>query len=198
MPGCLPATADLRFSQSQLNSLTNSGLAIQGVAPSGNPMILREATQYQRNQYGQADTAFCLLTILSNLAELLSRMKSAITSKYPRVKLAPDGTRLGPGQAAVTPTIIKAELVAEARQAEYDGLMSNVDAFKSTLSVDDRPEQPEPAQHPVGAPAHGPAAPVRRARPVPPALPDHQPDLTGHFHPPPPLDEAPPRRLRRF
>ena len=134
--GCLPAQIDQRFSQTMLNNLTNSGLAIQGVAPSGNPMILREALQYQFNQYGQADTAFALLTILSNLAELLSRMKSAITSKYPRHKLAPDGTRFGPGQAIVTPKILKGELVAEARLAEYDGLMSNIAAFKANLLVE--------------------------------------------------------------
>jgi len=40
-------------------------------------------------------------------------MQSAITSKYPRHKLAPDGTRFGPGQAILTPTAAKAELVSE-------------------------------------------------------------------------------------
>ena len=136
LPGCLPATVDQQFSQAQRNSLVNSGLAIFGVGPSGNPMILREQTQYQRNQYGQADTAFCLLTVLSNLAELISRMKSAITSKYGRHKLAPDGTKYGPGQAIVTPLIIKGELISESRKAEYDGLMSNVTAFIANLVVE--------------------------------------------------------------
>ena len=136
IPRCLPATADQRFSQSQLNSLTNSGLAIQGVAPSGNPMILREATQYQRNQYGQADTAFALLTVLSNLAELLSRMKSAITSKYPRHKLGQDDVNYGPGQKIMTPSLAKAELVAEASAAIRDGLMQNLSAFKKNLLVE--------------------------------------------------------------
>ncbi len=58
LPGCLPATVDQQFSQSQRNSLVNSGLAVFGVAPSGNPMILREQRSTRRNQYGQADTAF--------------------------------------------------------------------------------------------------------------------------------------------
>ena len=138
----LPAPVNLRFNQAEANSLTNSGLAVQGVNPAGQMMILREALQYQLNAYGQADTAFALLTVLSNLAELLSRMKAAITTKYPRVKLAPDGTRFGPGQAIVTPSIIKAELVAEARQAEYDGLLSNVDAFKKNLLVQINDQDP--------------------------------------------------------
>ena len=136
IPGCLPATVDQRFSQAELNNLCNSGYAIQGVAPDGNPMILREQLQYQFNQYGQADTAFALVTILSNLAELLSRLKQAITSNFPRHKLAPDGTAFGPGQAIVTPKIIKGVLVACARRAEYDGLMSNVSFFIKNLIVE--------------------------------------------------------------
>ena len=64
--------------------------------------------QYQLNVYGQEDTAFCLMTILSNLAELLNRMRAAITTKYPRAKLASDPTgysvSAGPGQNVVTCT----------------------------------------------------------------------------------------------
>lgn len=134
--GVLPARLQNRFSQSQLNSLTNSGLAIQATSPDGNPMILREQTQYQLNSFGQSDTAFGLLTVLATLQELLRRMKSAITSKYPRVKLIPDGTKIGPGQAAVTPTDIKAELIAEFSAAEYDGLVSNMAQFKANLIVE--------------------------------------------------------------
>ena len=139
LAGLLPATIDLRFSQVELNDLVNSGLAVQGVSADGVPMILREAMQYQLNAYGQSDTAFALMTVLSNLAELLTRMKAAITTKYPRAKLAADPTgysvSAGPGQNVVTPSIIKAELVAEAQQAIYDGLMSNLNAFLSNLVV---------------------------------------------------------------
>ncbi len=136
LAGILPAPIDQQFSQTELNDFTNSGLAVQSLGTDGQPMILREALQYQVNLYGQADTAFSMVTVLSNLAELLSRMKAAITSKFPRHKLAPDGTRFGPGQAIVTPSIIKAELIAEARQAEYDGLISNVAAFIANLIVE--------------------------------------------------------------
>jgi phage tail sheath gpL-like len=136
MPGILPARIQNRFTQSQLNSLSQSGLAVQSTAPDGNPMMLIEQTQYQLNSFGQSDTAFGLLTVLTTLQELLRRMKSAITSKYPRVKLVPDGTRLGPGQAAVTPTDIKAELISEFGQAEYDGLVSDLADFKANLVVE--------------------------------------------------------------
>lgn len=134
--GILPARLQNRFTNSQLNSLTNSGLAVQATAPDGNPMILREQSQYQLNSYGQSDTAFGLLTVLATLQELLRRMKSSITTKYPRVKLLPDGTKIGPGQAAVTPTDIKAELVAEYGNAMYDGLCADMPNFKKFLIVE--------------------------------------------------------------
>jgi phage tail sheath gpL-like len=133
--GILPARLQNRFSQPQLNALTNSGLAVQATDANGYPMILREQTQYQLNAYGQADTAFGLLTVPATLMELLRRMKSAITSKYPRVKLIPDGTAIGPGQAAVTPTDIKAELIAEFSNAMYDGLVADLADFKNNLIV---------------------------------------------------------------
>jgi phage tail sheath gpL-like len=136
LTGILPAPMVDLFSQGELNALQNSGLAIQSTAPGGTPQILREQTQYQFNSYGQADTAFGLLTILATLQELLNRMRAAITTKYPRVKLVPDGTALGPGQAAVTPSILAAELVSEFGQAEYDGLVSDLDDFKKNLIVE--------------------------------------------------------------
>lgn len=125
-----------RFIQTQRNSLVNSGLAVQEVNASGNVAILVEESQYQFNAYSQSDTAFSKLTVLATLAELLSRMKSSITSKYPRHKLVPDGTRLGPGQAAVRPIDIKAELIAEYVSAEYDGLVSSTADFSANLIVE--------------------------------------------------------------
>jgi phage tail sheath gpL-like len=103
---------------------------------SGVPTIAREQTTYQKNTLGQADNAYELMTTLATLAELFRRMRQAITNKYPRHKLANNGTRFGPGQAIVTPNIIKAELVAEYRQDEYDGLVENGDAFKKFLMVE--------------------------------------------------------------
>jgi phage tail sheath gpL-like len=140
--GILPAPVQNRFTQDQRNALVNSGLATQYVQPGGVMAVEREQMQYQLNVYGQSDTAFALLTILSTLQALLQRMKSSITSKYPRVKLFPDGTALGPGQAAVTPTIIAGELVSEYAQAEYDGLVSNMAAFKAGLQVEINDQNP--------------------------------------------------------
>lgn len=136
LTGILPALPHDRFPPTELNNLAGAGFAIFGVNGSGVPAILRECLQYQLNAYGQEDTAFNLLTVLSNLAELLTRFKNAITTKYPRHKLAPDGTAFGAGQAIVTPKLLEGEIVAEAVQAIYDGLMSNLAAFKQNLVVE--------------------------------------------------------------
>lgn len=136
MPWLLEAPLQSRFTQAQLNNLSLSGMAVQSTDPSGNVMILREQSQYQLNSFGQSDTAFGLLTVIATLQELLRRMKSAITSKYPRVKLIPDGTKIGPGQAAVTPNDIKGELISEFGNAMYDGLVSDLADFKANLIVE--------------------------------------------------------------
>ena len=63
-------------------------------------------------------------------------MRSAITTKFPRHKLANDGTAFGAGQAIVTPKIIKAELIAQYGEMEALGLVENMAAFKANLIVE--------------------------------------------------------------
>ncbi len=140
---CLPAPLHKRFDFIELNSLAYSGLAIQKCWPgSAYPMIAREQTTYQLNLYGQGDDAYELVTTLATLAKLLRNQRHAITSKFPRHKLADDGTRFGPGQAIVTPGIIKAELVAEYRMDMWNGLVENLSQFKKHLLVERDPNDP--------------------------------------------------------
>lgn len=134
--GCLPAPKHQRFTKAECNSLAGVGLATQGTADSGIPGILRESTTYQKNLYGYGDDAYELVPTLATLAALFRRQRQAITSKFPRSKLADDGTRFGAGQAIVTPKTIMAELVAQYRADEFIGLVENGDAFKANLIVE--------------------------------------------------------------
>jgi phage tail sheath gpL-like len=136
LDGCLPAPKHQRFTKSQLNDFSGVGIATQGINGNGVPSIRRESTTYQLNLYGQGDDAYELVTTLSTLAYIFRFLRQAITSKYPRHKLADDGTRFGAGQAIVTPKIIKAELVAEYRQLEFNGVVENAAAFKANLIVE--------------------------------------------------------------
>ena len=79
-------------------SLLDQYLALTGdldilVNNAGLMMSIRETTCYQKNSYGQGDTAFNKLTTLAILKTIIYRQRAAITSKFPRHKLAPDGTR---------------------------------------------------------------------------------------------------------
>ena len=139
---CKPAPLHQQFSLAENNNLAGVGLATQGVTAVGNPMILRETTTYQLNLYGQGDDAYELVTTMATLAKLFRNQRHAITTKYPRHKLANDGTRFGPGQAIVTPGIIKGELVAQYRQDEYVGLVEDVRNFKRHLLVERDPNNP--------------------------------------------------------
>jgi phage tail sheath gpL-like len=131
-----------RFDFVELNSLASNGIAIQKIGSDGQPMIAREQTTYQLNLYGQPDDAYELMTTLATLAKLLRNQKQAITSKFPRHKLANDGTKFGPGQAIVTPGIIKAELINQYQQDMYDGLVEDLVNFKRNLQVERDPNDP--------------------------------------------------------
>jgi phage tail sheath gpL-like len=131
-----------RFDWPELNSIASNGLAIQQAGSDQQPMILREQTTYLLNLYGAGDDAYELCTTLSTLAKLFRNQKHAITSKFPRHKLADDGTKFGPGQAIVTPMIIKSELVNEYQMDMFNGLVENLRAFKDHLIVERDPNDP--------------------------------------------------------
>jgi phage tail sheath gpL-like len=141
LDGCLPAQGQGRFLLSELNQLAYGGIATQRTV-NITPMIMRESTTYTKNLYGNSDDAYELVTTLATLTALLRNQRQAITSKFPRHKLADDGTRFGAGQAIVTPKIIKAELVAQYRVDEFNGLVENGAAFKANLIVERDPNDP--------------------------------------------------------
>ena len=140
--GLMAAPRGSRFTKTQINQLAGVGYATQSVSANSKMMIVRESTCYQKNVYGVGDDAFELVTTLYTLSTLFERQRHAITSKFPRHKLADDGTRFGPGKAIVTPKIIKAELVAQYAQDEYAGLVENMRAFKANLLVQRDPDNP--------------------------------------------------------
>lgn len=136
LQGCLPALGQDRFNLQELNVLAGSGIATQRTLTGNIPMIARETTTYQLNLYGHSDDAYELVTTLSTLSRLIRNQRYVVTTKFPRHKLADDGTRFGAGQAIVTPNSIKAELIAQYRLDEFNGLVENADAFINALVVE--------------------------------------------------------------
>jgi len=128
--------AGSRFNAVEWQGLAENGLATQKPGSDNQPMISRETTTYQLNLYGNPDTAYELVTTLATLARLIRNQKQAITNKFPRCKLADDGTRFGPGQVIVTPSVIKAELISEYTMDAYNGLVENTSDFVANLLVE--------------------------------------------------------------
>jgi phage tail sheath gpL-like len=136
LTGILPALKPDRWTKAEANALAGVGVAVQMRGPNGYPVIMIEATRYQVNSFGTPDIAYNLVTTLTTLAALLMAMKSAITSKYPRSKLADDGTNFATGQAIVTPKSIRGEIISEYLLAEYNGLVEDDATFGKNLVVE--------------------------------------------------------------
>ncbi len=130
-----------KFGFNEQNSLLNNGIATL-YDSAGTVMIQRAITTYQTNKFGDADNSYLDVTTMFTLAEVVTTLKSAITSKYPRHKLADDGTNFGPGQAIVTPAIIKSELIAQYKQLERRGLVENTELFAKYLIVERNQNDP--------------------------------------------------------
>ena len=124
-----------RFMLDERQTLLTSGVATAYVE-GGEYRIERGITTYQKNAFGAEDDSYLDSETLHTSAHILRRLKARITSKYPRHKLANDGTRYGAGQAIVTPVVIRGELIAEYRALENQGLVENAELFKANLIVE--------------------------------------------------------------
>lgn len=128
-----PAEADL-FTIQERNLLLFDGISTTKVA-AGQVQIERLITTYQKNSAGAADTSYLDVTTMLTLLYLRYAYRNQIQSKYPRHKLANDGTKFGSGQAVVTPKILKAESLMWFREMEELGLVEDFDGFKRDLVV---------------------------------------------------------------
>lgn len=118
------------------NTLLHDGIATCSVRRDGTVQIERAISTYQLNAFGSADASMLDSETAFTLAAITRQLRSAITSKFGRHKIVNDGTRIGAGQAAVTPAILRAELIAQYRAMEAAGLVENADAFKAGLIVE--------------------------------------------------------------
>lgn len=130
-----------KFGFNEQNTLLHNGIATL-YDNAGTVMIQRAITTYQTNKFGDADNSYLDVTTLFTLAEVITSLKTAITSKYARHKLASDGTNFGPGQAIVTPAIIRSELIAQYKALERRGLVENASLFAKYLIVERNAEDP--------------------------------------------------------
>ncbi len=141
LTGIMAAPSGSRFIMTERQTLLENGIATLTVN-SGAVQIERAITTYQRNTQGDKDASYLDSETMHTLAYILRRLKSVITSKYARHKLANDGTRYGAGQAIVTPSVIRGELVAQYRTMENAGIVENAELFKKYLIVERNADNP--------------------------------------------------------
>lgn len=142
MNAVLAPSESERFSFSERDMLLKDGIATSKVDSGGLVRIERLITMYQENPQGAPDTAFLDVNTLLTLSKLRYDFRTRMQLKFPRHKLANDGTRFGPGQAIVTPRIAKAEAIALAREWEDLGLVEGIDQFKRDLIVERNASDP--------------------------------------------------------
>ena len=130
---CLPPIEIQRFTVAERDILLHDGIATTKVTTSGQMQAERLVTTYQKNSAGGNDVSYLDSETLFTLLYLRHDWKDLLLRKYPRSKLADDGNRFGAGQATVivTPSTMKAEMVAWAIQMQDIGLIENIDQFKA-------------------------------------------------------------------
>lgn len=130
---CLPPAAKDRFTNEERNLLLFDGIATSKVDAGGVMQIERLITTYKTNTAGASDISYLDSETLFTLMFIRHDWRDYILRKYPRHKLANDGTRYGIGQPVVTPVVMKAEALAKFREWEEIGLVENIDDFKANL-----------------------------------------------------------------
>jgi phage tail sheath gpL-like len=136
-----PAEADL-FTLQERNLLLYDGIATTKAASGGGAALERVITTYQTNAAGSPDTSYLDVTTMLTLLYARYSFRTRFQAKFARHKLANDGTRVGAGQAVLTPKIAKSEALGWFRDLEERGLFEGFDQFKADLVVERNASDP--------------------------------------------------------
>ncbi|WP_151867644.1 phage tail sheath subtilisin-like domain-containing protein [Acinetobacter soli] len=129
-----------RFELTERNSLLYSGISTFNVGDDGACRVEKIITTYQKNAFGSPDNSFLNIETMYLLAYILRYMKTRITTKFSRMKLAANGTRFAQGAAIVTPNIIRSDVIAAYRELEFNGFVQDAEAFAKGLIVEQNSE----------------------------------------------------------
>ena len=133
LAGVVGAPVARRRTWTERNSMLHDGISTHVVDAAGQVRIERLITTYQTAAGGIPDTAYLDVCTPLTLAYIRRDFRGYVSRKYPRHKLADDGTRIGPGQAVITPSIGRAEAIARYRTWEARGLVEGADAFARSV-----------------------------------------------------------------
>ncbi len=136
LPGILPPAIKDRYTLEERNLLLFHGISTFMIDAGDVVRLERVITTYKENPFGAADPSYLDIETMKTLAYLRYDTRTFIALRYPRYKLADDGTNFARGQAVVTPSVIRASLIGRFRQWEENGLVENIEQFKEDLIVE--------------------------------------------------------------
>src|SRR3989338_199329 len=140
--GILSPQVGERLTHDERNLLLYDGISTLYADTGGKVRIELMITTYKTNAFGAADSSYLDVNTILTLSYLRYDLRNYILRKYPRHKIANDGTRFGPGQAIVTPKLMKAEIIAKFREWEGIGLVEDISQFKNDLIVERHASDP--------------------------------------------------------
>ncbi len=136
LPGMMAPSIVDRFTLEERNILLHNGISTFIVGADGTVYLERVVTSYRLNPAGVDDPSYLDIESMHTLAYLRYDTRTAILQRFPRYKLANDGTNFGEGQAIVTPSIIRNFLISRFKLWEEVGLVENFEQFKTDLLVE--------------------------------------------------------------
>lgn len=140
--GVLPPDDISILELTERNNLLHSGISTFTVDDDGTVRVENIITTYQKNAYGDNDDSYLQVETLYLLMFVSRYLRTQVTSKFGRMKLAEDGTRFAPGAAIVTPNVIKAELIAQYGFLEFNGHVQDAKGFAKGLKVERNSQNP--------------------------------------------------------
>lgn len=136
-----PAVED-QWTRQERNLLLYDGMSTFTVDRDGTCRIERQITMYQTNDASLPDASYLDICTPETLERIRFEQRLLQAQKYPRCKLADDGTKFALGQAIVTPKVWRGELLALYRKLEDRGWVEDYSTYDSNLiverDVDDR------------------------------------------------------------
>ena len=142
LQGVLAPPLQSRFQITDRNTLLFTGISTYFVSDDGSVRIDNLVTTYQKNSFGAPDNSYLEVETMFLLAYVLRDLKTVVTSKYSRSKLAANGTRFAAGSNVITPNVIRADLISRYRYLESLGMVQNATAFQAALIVQQNATNP--------------------------------------------------------
>lgn len=134
--GVLASKVSDQWTQNEREQLLHGGMATHKVAADGTVQVHRCITNYRLSPGGAADDTYLDVNTWATLSLLRYSWRTNLLNKYPRHKLADDGTAFAEGQPVMTPERGRAEAMAWFIAMEAIGLVEGRDQFKADLRVE--------------------------------------------------------------